>query len=109
MAPPSLGPTSFWVASGVAGSARVKATSSPLALRKPILILPWMVSSRTWSGMSARNSTVTSPLATLDRSAYSLPLMLMLSAAKLSLPMTRNFPSVLNRTTISPLNSSFDV
>ena len=36
-------------------------------------------------------------------------LMLRLSLAKFSLPMTRNLPSVLNRITISPLKTSFDV
>ena len=93
----------------VFGSTTVSVTSRPLGSRKPILNLPSMVSSCTWSGMSARNSTVASPDAIFDRSAYSLPVILRLSAAKLSLPMTRNLPSVLKRMTISPLNTSFEV
>jgi hypothetical protein len=87
----------------------VKVASSPVfGLRKPILKRPSIVSSCTWSGMSARNSTVASPAAILDRSAYSRALMLRLSAAKFSLPTTSSLPSVEMRRMISPLKTSLD-
>ena len=106
---PFVGPASFALVTVDCGSRTLNSTSLPLASRKPILSLPSIVSSSTWSGMSARNNIVTAPSATRDRSAYSLALMLMLSAAKLSLPTIRILPSVLNRITTSPLKTSFEV
>ena len=105
----SRGPASDDV--GVTGGRfdTANSTSWPDASRKPIFKRPLIVRTRTWSGMSARNSTVTSPCVTRERSAYSRPLTLMLSAAKLSLPMIRNLPSVASRTITWPLNTACDV
>ena len=51
------------------GSTTSKVTSWPEEFLKPIWSLPYTVSSCTWSGTSARNSTVTLPLETWERSA----------------------------------------
>jgi hypothetical protein len=106
--PASAGPASFAYGLPVRGSTTVKKASSPSGVRKPILNLPSMVSSCTWSGMSARNRIVASPRAIFDRSAYSLPVMLRLSSAKLSLPMIRNLPSVRTDDHL-PLNTACEV
>jgi hypothetical protein len=84
-------------------------TSWPDASRKPIFRRPLIVNTRTWSGMSARNSTVTSPCVTRERSAYRRPLTLMLSFAKLSFPTIRSLPSVEIFTTTWPLNTACEV
>ena len=59
--------------------------------------------------MSARNSTVAAPWLMCERSAYSRPLMLRWSSAKLRVPMIRNLPSVLMSRVTRPLNTSLEV
>ncbi len=106
---PGRGPTSIGVGVDGGSSGTMNSTSWPDALRKPIFRRPYSVRMRIWSGTSARNSTVTSPELTRDRSAYRRPLTEMLSAAKFSLPTTRILPSVENFTITWPLKTSFDV
>ena len=91
------------------GAATLNVTGWPEEFSKPIWSLPYSVSSCTWSGMLARNRTVTLPLETWERSAYSLPVIEMLLLAKLSLPSIRNLPSVEIITVIWPLNSACEV
>ena len=59
--------------------------------------------------MSARKSTVDVAARDFDRSAYRRPLIDTLSAAKLSLPMIRNLPSVEILTITWPLKTSCEV
>ena len=66
---PSAGPPS--VAVGVVGgrSGTVNATSCPWTFLKPIWSFPYRVRIRTWSGTSARKSTVAAPELMFERSA----------------------------------------
>ena len=53
--------------------------------------------------------SITNSPSTWDRSAYSLPLIEILLAAKFKVPAMRNLPSVEILISTSPLNTSCDV
>jgi len=107
--PPRSTPGWPVVAVGSAASNTSKVTSLPEEFRNPIFSLPYRVSRRTWSGMSARNSTVALPWATLDRSTYRRPESESWSARKFSLPMISTLPSVEILRITWPLNSCSEV
>ena len=107
--PPSAGPPSVAVGLDGVSSGTANVTSSPCTFLKPIWSFPYSVSTRTWSGTSARKSTVAAPELIFDRSTYSRPLTDRLLSAKFSVPITRIFPSVEISTVTAPLNSCWEV